>query len=208
MIHCQIAHRPTARRRIARLAAACAVLGLLAACDNTPPPEHFPEIRFASYPPIKLNAERLDVVREYAPSSNPPHIDTQAPRTLMDSAVQWAHDRLQPVGSSGWIRFVITDASLTEVPLQVKKGLSYSFTTQQDKRDDAHVAVRIEIHNARGYTDGEVTAEASASRTIAQDASQREIDEARFLVVQDAMLRLNSQLDVNIASHLHKFLAP
>lgn len=178
----------------------------LAGCGSAPPPETFAELSWTHYPPVKLNVARIEVVKEYQPSAQAPHVDTLTPRTLADSADRWARDRLQAVGNEGFARFVITDASVVEAPLQVQKGLSYAFTNQQSRRYDAHVAVRLEVHNARGFTDGQVTAEAANSRSIAQDVSQREIGEAQYLVVQGAMLDLNAELERNIHQFLARFL--
>ena len=179
----------------------------LAGCNNTPlPREKFPELGWTNYPPIKLNVARIDVVKEYVPSDQPPHVDTLPPRTLIDSADRWARDRLQAVGTSGYARFVITDASIVEVPLEVQTGLAYAFTNQQSKRYDAHVSVRLEIHNERGFTDGQVVAEESASRTVSQKADEREVNEAWYLIVQGAMLDLNAELDRNIHQTLTRFL--
>lgn len=195
--------------RLWRLAPAVLLMAVVAGCDNTPPPpEKFPELSFTQYPPIKLNVARVEVVKEFVPSDQPPHIETLTPRTLIDSTDRWARDRLRPVGDSGFARFIITDASLVEVPLKVEKGLAYSFTNQQSKRYDAHVAVRLEIHNARGFTDGEVTAAAANSRSVAQDISERERSETWYLIVERAMLDLNAELDRNISAHLTRFMVP
>lgn len=196
-------------RRISPLVPAILFSAFLAGCSNAPPPaEKFPELSWTHLPPIKLNVVRLEVIKAYVPSDQSPHLDTLAPRTLMDSADRWARDRLRPAGSSGWVSFIITNASLVEVRLPVKKGISYAFTNQVSTRYDAHVAVRLEIHNERGTVDGQVSAEASASREVTQEASDREISEAQYLVVQDAMLRLNTALEANIYSHLQPFIQP
>lgn len=197
-----------AARMLARLAPAALLLALLAGCNNPPPPEAYPELSWAHYPPIKLNVARIEVVKEYVPIDQAPHVETITPRTLVDSADRWARDRLQAVGESGVARFVIADASVVEVSLPVQKGLAYAFTNQQNRRYDAHGAVRLEIRNARGYVDGQVTAEASNTRSVGQDASQRELNQNWYLVVQGAMLDLNAELDRNIHAYLTRFLRP
>jgi hypothetical protein len=193
--------------KLCRLAAAAFFLAALASCSNQPPPDIFPELSWAQLPPYRLNVARIEVIKEYIPSDQPPHVETLAPRTLIDSADRWARDRLRAVGDSGYARFVITDASMVESQLKVQRGLSYAFTNQQDKRYDARVAVRLEIHNARGYKDGEVDAMATSSRSIAQDATPHERREAWYLIVQGAMLDLNSELERNINTYLRQYLA-
>jgi hypothetical protein len=198
---------PPCAHRIVTIAAAFG-LALLAGCNNEPPPEQFAEIAWAHYPPFKLDAARIEVVKEYQPTDAAPHVETLVPRTPIDAADRWARDRLQPVGAAGWARFIITEASVVEVPLKVEQGLAYAFTTQQEKRYDAHIAVRLEIHNARGYTDGQVEANATNTHTLPQNATRRETEEVQYLVVQGAMLDLNRALELNIQQHLRQFLRP
>jgi hypothetical protein len=208
MAHRNLAGLDLARRIPWRLAPVAVLLVALAGCNTPPPTEPFPEIVWGQYPAYKFAGDHLEVVNAYVPSGQAPHLDTATPRTLIDSADRWAHDRLHPAGGAGWIALVVTDASVVEVPLEVQTGIAHTFDNQLNKRYDAHVAVRIEIHNARGYVDGQVTAEASSSRSVNQDSDQREISEAQYLVVQDAMLRLNQQLQTNIDAHLQSFLSP
>ncbi|HLI12310.1 MAG TPA: hypothetical protein VKY65_11985 [Alphaproteobacteria bacterium] len=192
---------------LTRLLPALALLLLVGGCNTPLPPQQFSELSWSNLPPFRLNVARVEVVRQYMPSDTPPHVDTLTPRTLIDSADRWARDRLVAVGNSGVARFIITDASVVEVPLPVNKGLAYAFTEEQSKRYDAHVAVRLEIVNARGYTDGEVRAEASNSRSVAQNATPRDINQVWYLIVQGTMLDLNAQLERNIYTYLRRFLA-
>jgi hypothetical protein len=199
--------RPTFARRIAAPALFAVLLLLpLAGCNSPPPTENFPALSWNQYPPYKLVGDHVNIVNGYAPSGQNGHLDLSTPRTMLESADGWAQARIQAAGGAGWITFVVTDASVVEAPLGVKTGLLHAFDNQADKRYDAHVAVRIEIHNVSGAIDGSVTAEASSSRTVAQDSDAREIQEAQYLVVQDAMLRLNQQLQTNIDAHLERFI--
>jgi hypothetical protein len=200
--------RPTFVRRVAAPALLAFLLVLpLAGCNSPPPPEAFPALSWSQYPPYKLAGDHVNIVNAYVQSGLNGHLDLTTPRTLLESADAWAQARIQPAGGAGWITFVVTDASVIEMPLEVKTGLLHAFDNQSDKRYDAHVAVRVEIHNVSGAIEGEVTAEASSSRTASQDSDAREIQEAQYLVVQDAMLRLNQQLQTNIDAHMEKFIA-
>ena len=199
--------RPTLQRLAAIAAAGLLLLLPLAACNNPPPPEQFPAISWTQYAPYRLAGDHVNIVNAYLTSNASGHVDTTTPISLLDSADRWAQERIRPGGGAGWITYVVTDASVVEVPLDVKTGFMSNFQNQPDRRYDAHVAVRLEIHNVSGAILGSVTAEASSSRTVNQDADQREIQEAQYLVVQDAMLRLNQQLQLNIDSHLASFIA-
>lgn len=183
-----------------------ALLLLMAGCSSTPPAQKFPELSWSRLPPITLTVSQVEVVKAYVPSDQAPHVETLPPRTLIDSADRWARDRLRVGGGAGFARFIITDASMVEVALPVQTGLAYTFTTQQSKRYDAHVAARLEILDASGKLLGQVTAEASNSRSIPQDASQRGINDTWYLIVEGAMIDLNAELDRNIHAHLGPFL--
>ena len=183
-----------------------ALLLLMAGCSGTPPAQKFPELSWSRLPPITLKVSQVEVVKAYVPSDQAPHVETLPPRTLIDAADRWARDRLRVGGGAGFARFIITDASMVEVALPVQSGLAYAFTTQQAKRYDAHVAARLEILDASGKLLGQVMAEASNSRSIPQDASQRQINDTWYLIVEGAMIDLNAELDRNIRAHLGPFL--
>ena len=185
-----------------------ALLLLVAGCSTQPPPQKFPELGWSRLPPFVLKAGQIEVVKAYVPSDQAPHVETLPPRTLIDSADRWARDRLQAGGGSGFARFIVTDASMVEVALPVHTGLAYAFTTQQAKRYDAHVAVRLEIFDASGKPIGHATAEASNSRSVPQEVSQRQLNETWYLIVEGAMVDLNSELDRNIHAYLGPFLRP
>lgn len=185
-----------------------ALLLLVAGCTTPPPPQKFPELSWSRLPPIALKVGQIQVVNGYVPGDQPPHVETLTPRTLIDSADRWARDRLQAAGGSGIAHFIVTDASMVEVALPVHTGIAYSFTTQQAKRYDAHVAARLEIVDARGTVLGHVTAEASNSRSVPQEVSERELNETWYLIVEGAMVDLNSELDRNIHAYLGPFLRP
>lgn len=185
-----------------------ALVLLAAGCAGPPPPQKFPELSWSRLPPIALKVGQIEVVKAYVPSDQAPHVETLPPRTLIDSADRWARDRLHAGGGSGFARFIITDANMVEVALPVHTGLAYAFTTQQAKRYDAHVAARLEILDASGKLLGHAVAEASNSRSVPQEVSQRQLNETWYLIVEGAMVDLNSELDRNVHAYLGAFLRP
>ncbi len=185
-----------------------ALLLLVAGCAAPPPPQKFPELSWSRLPPIVLKVGQIEVVKAYVPSDQAPHVETLPPRTLIDSADRWSRDRLHAGGGAGFARFIITDASMVEVALPVQTGIAYAFTTQQAKRYDAHVAARLEILDASGKLLGQVMAEASNSRSVPQEVSQRQLNDTWYLIVEGALVDLNSELDRNIHAYLGPFLRP
>ncbi|MFI4986981.1 MAG: hypothetical protein ACHQF3_06050 [Alphaproteobacteria bacterium] len=195
-----------ALRSLAGTAGAALALALLAGCGSSPPPEQFPELGWQHLPPIKLNVAKLEVVNEYQPRVTSPHVETLAPRSLLDSADRWARDRLKADGDEGYLRFVVTDASLVEAPLPLQQGLTQSLTNQQARRYTGHVAVRLELHNRRGYIDAQAMADATNSQTVPQDVADREVRQTWYLIVQGAMLDLNAELDRQVRFYMARYL--
>jgi len=172
------------------------LLALLAGCGGEPPPGKYPDLSWKHLPPIKLLVDKIEVVREYQPRLISPHVETLAPRGLLDSAAGWAKDRLVADGDEGTARFVIIDASLVETRA----------ASAQERRYLGHVAVRIEIRDEHGAVIGQAAAEASHTESVPRNASDSELREAWYLIVQGAMLDLNAELERSIRFYLSRFV--
>lgn len=179
----------------------------LAACTTPPPAPRFPQITFKHLPAFHLNAARLDIVEAYSPAPGARDVAAGMPVPPAVAAREWATDRLSPVGSAGEIVFTITDASVIEVPLKRTTGLRGVVTDDQSERYDGHLAARINISDGRGGR-GEVKAEVSRSRTVAENISLNDRDKIWFEIT-DAMIHdLDKELDAAVRNFLQRFLVP
>ncbi len=179
----------------------------LAACTTPPPAPRFPQITFKHLPACRLNAARLDIVEAYSPAPGARDVAAGMPVPPAVAAREWATDRLSPVGSAGEIVFTITDASVIEVPLKRTTGLRGVVTDDQSERYDGHLAARINISDGRGGR-GEVKAEVSRSRTVAENISLNDRDKIWFEIT-DAMIHdLDKELDAAVRNFLQRFLVP
>ncbi|MBO6782500.1 MAG: hypothetical protein JJ899_04390 [Alphaproteobacteria bacterium] len=179
----------------------------LAACTNPPPSPRFPQLTFTHVPAFRLDAATLDIADAYRPAAGARDVAQGMPIPPAVAAQRWARDRLQPVGTAGRILFTVTDASVVEVPLQRTSGLRGVVTDDQSERYDGRLAARIEISDGRGRR-GEVSAEATRSRTIAEKSTLNERDKIWFEITEALIQDLDKELDTAIRRFLQPFLRP
>lgn len=189
-------------RRFA-LAAGMATL-LLAACQSAPPRPAPRPIDFSNFGPILLNAGTIDVVDAYRPVGGK-HVENRSAVPPAEAVRRWAAERLQAAGGTGRVRVTIRDASIVEVPLPTKKGITGYFTNDQAQRYDGRIEVEItgEVPDTgnggfRGVTRSTVT----HSTTVAENISLAD-REATFLDITRRMMEdLNARLDAGIRKDL------
>lgn len=178
----------------------------LAACATQVSIQRFPEITFAHMPKIGLNAARVEVVSEFHPSLQPPHVEHLMPAPPEKAMRRWAEDRLEVRGVTNVARFTITDASVTETPLKVEGGLSGAFKKQQAVRYEATVAAMIEILDDRGFRRAFASSRVSRSQTLGEDASLNDRDRLWFDLVEALMKDFNAEMEQDLRSHVGAFL--
>lgn len=178
----------------------------LAACETAVPIQRFPEITFAHLPKIGLNAARIEVVSEFHPTLQTPHIEHLMPASPEKAMRRWAEDRLVAKGVTNVARFTITDASVTEMPLAVEGGLKGAFKKQQAARYEAQVAGTIEIVDDRGFRRAFASSRVSRSQTLGEEASLNDRDRLWFNLVDALMKDFNAEMEQDIRSHVGAFL--
>lgn len=181
---------------------------LLTACQTqpAPPPNQFPEISFRSAPPFRLTVSGVEVVREYVPPMAYPNVDHRFPVPPAAMAERWAADRLSPAGGAHRARYIVKQASVVEVQLPMKSGITGAFTTQQAYRFDAVLEVELHILNDRGFREGQVTARVEQHQTAAEDISQSDREKLWFAMTQALARDLDAELDKNIRAGLPRFI--
>ena len=201
---------PPFRSRLATLVLPTLLLSALAGCTTTSPPQpSFPELTYGHLDPIRLDVARIEVTSTYTPTLRSPHVEHLMAEPPQQAARRWARDRLQAAAGAGrttaTARFVIVTAAVIEVPLETNQGLRGLFTTEQGERYDAELAVRIEIYDGGGVPAAQVTAKATHSRTVAEDATLNEREAVWFELVDSLMRDLNVALEQNIATYLSPY---
>ena len=188
----------------------CVLAGLvalaLAACETPPPVQRLPELTYGHLDRLNLDAAALEVVSEYGPLMEAPHVDHLFPTPPLTALERWAADRLEAVGRSGIARFVIKDARATATPLAIDEGLAGAFKKEQSVRYEASIEALLEIVDDRGFRKGFASARVSRTRTLAEDATLNERDKVWFELTEAMMQDFNAEMEKNVRQFLGGFL--
>lgn len=179
----------------------------LAACETPVTVQRFPEMTFAHYPALGLNASRVDIVSNVQPTLQAVQVGSQFPVPPEKAMRRWAQDRLVAKGVTDNVaRFTIVDATVTETPLAVEGGVSGAFKKQQAVRYQATVAAMIEIVDGQGFRHAFASSRVGRSQTLREDASLNERDRLRYDLIEALMKDFNNEMEQDIRSHVSDFL--
>ena len=178
----------------------------LAACETPVTVQQFPEITFAQYPPLGLNAGRVEIVSSVQPTMQAVQAGAQFPVPPERAMRRWAEDRLVAKGVNGVARFTIVDATVSETPLAVEGGFRAAFRKQQAVRYEATVAGMIEIVDEQGFRRAFASSRVGRSQTLREDASLNERDRLRFDLIEALMRDFNNEMEQDIRTHISAFL--
>jgi hypothetical protein len=196
---------PVTRMHRHRFMFAALAMALLASCGTPPPTPVFPELTYTHLPPIRLMVSRVDIIDQYVPPTEAPHVGHLFPTPPLTAARRWAQDRLAAAGNRYTARYVIKEASATETPLERTRGLKGAFTTDQTERYDVAIEVLLEIADSRGFSQGYVTARATRARTSAEDITPNARRKLWFDLTEAVMKDLNGELERQINAHMGRF---
>ena len=182
-----------------------ALLSLLTACadDTTSIPKL--DYGYTADQKINLTVQNLGVIDHTLQLPNSPYVGHQLNPTVDQALHQWAADRLQAVGRSGQITFVIKDASLTTSTLKVDHGVDKLLTRQQGTKYTAHAEVEISVKGKIVY--GSASAEASRSATMPENPTDEERKAIYIGILNGLMQDLNRNIEASINQHLSDFVA-
>jgi hypothetical protein len=204
-----IQRKPTAMwpRRKALIVLAALLPGLfLAGCESTAPMQRYPELTFGHLGRISLDVARVEIATRYIPPLKAPNVEHLSPTPPYVAIRRWAGQRLVAAGRQHTAHLVILDASIKEVPLRVKGGLSNLFTRQQAMRYDGRAAVLLEIIDSGGRQLAFVTARASRSTTVAEGASLAAREKVWFTLTEDIVTEINRRLEREIRRHFRGYV--
>ncbi|TCS64968.1 hypothetical protein [Varunaivibrio sulfuroxidans] len=176
----------------------------VAGCQTTPPTQVLPEISFVYKAPIALNVAKIVVRSTYQAPLAPPHIEYRLATTPEKALRRWAADRLRAVGDSGVATFVIENASVIAQPLKTPAGIETLFGAAQSERYRADVKAVLEISDGGGH--GFARAQASHTRTIAEDASLNDRQRVWFDLVDKVTRAFDTTMEKNIRAHLASWI--
>jgi hypothetical protein len=182
------------------------VVSSLASCLATAPTLVFPELTFQHLKPLSLNVAKLEIVSAYKPSMSAPNVDHLFHMSPAGALDRWTEDRLRAVGKNGLALFTILEASVTETPLDMKKGIIGTFTKDQSERYDAILEAKLEIFDDDGLSIGFARAKATRSVTVSEDASVNQREQVWFHLTEELVRDIDKELETNISIYLSRWL--
>lgn len=146
--------------------------GSLAGCaDPAKPP---PAVYTPSGQIWNLLVDRLDVEVTYVAPRAAPNIDHTLTPTPTQAAEVWARQKLLARGAQapGTVaRFIIRRASVVETQLATPGGLRGMIADDAAFRYDAILEADLEIRNATGFRDRQISVRQDSSRTVKERAT-------------------------------------
>ena len=179
---------------------------LVGACETPMATQRLPDITFAHLSVFRVDVASVEVDNRFAPPLKAPNVEHRLSTTPAKAMKQWAKDRLNPVGQSGKLRFLIEDASAVETAIGRDKSLKGHFTKQQSHRYDFAVRATLSLTDANGIERGTATAATSRSITVREDISLNEREKTWFRIVDRLLADFNSEMEANLRQHLAPWL--
>lgn len=196
-------------RRLSRLLVTflLPVSGLaLSACEMHPPMGDFPELSYSNLAPLRFDVASVEVEQAYQPASEPPHVELLFPVRPGDAAANWGRDRLQAVGKTRRMRYIVREAPVTETALETKGGLTGAMTTEQSARYDAHLLVEVEIYDDSGWKEASAMARVARSITVPENATLHERETTWYQLTEKLMNDMNVQLEDTLKRIFFRYL--
>ncbi len=178
----------------------------LTACETPLPAQKIPGITFQHLAPIKLAVARVEVTSTYRSPLRPPNVEYLFPTPPGAALRIWAADRLRAQGGAEVAKMVISNASVIDTRLKIRKGIAGAFFIEQSERYDAVVEADIMIIDGNGNQKAFATARASRSTTVAENVSVSERQRIQFKLVEALMKDFDIEMEKNIRRYLANWI--
>jgi len=181
---------------------------LLPGCATEVTRTTWPEITFNHKQPIQMSVNAVDIVDAAGmvevepPASN---IGPALPVSPVATMQNWAYQRIAAAGGNGTAVVTITENRFVEVPLDTRGGVEGLFTVSQSERYEGALAVSVEILGDPAGR-GRVSARAAATRTVPEDFSINQREQALYDLVAGIVRTLDERLDQEIRSKLARWV--
>ena len=175
-----------------------ALLGLLflAACVEGPPVSTTPDLTFANFEPIQVNAASVEVIDNYKPPLRDPNVEHSFRLPPYAAAARLLRHQLVAAGSANTLRAVIEDASVIREEIPQDKSFTGYFTQQATARLKGKMLVRFELVDPKApdIVVGHAEVVARREKTLMEDMSPADRDVATFTLTSDLMDDVNDGL--------------
>lgn len=178
----------------------------LTACAPSPKLSEPKGLPYIAEHPIRMDLDRIEVVKAYAPPKKLPNVEHQFPVPPTGLVQQWVQDRLLPIGREDYAVLTIQDASVVESPLPRTTGMSSWFTIDQTERYDAKVKVKLEVFDRTGRSRGFASATSTGSQTVTENMTLGQKRKVWVDLMEKVMTQLDGELEANIKRHLGNYV--
>ena len=144
--------------KLKKILSVLAVAAFITSCaNNTPEVERYNAPRYVDSGVIELKVNKVDVISEFLPKFERPHVEQLFPISIEKTARLWAKDRLDAVdySSNKIASFIIKDASVTE---EIEKSQEVFQKDRIKYRANLNVVVRITDTKSLSRAETEVIA--------------------------------------------------
>ncbi len=179
---------------------------LLVGCETSLPSQRLPDLTYSHLRPLVFDVGSVAIALDYQAPLAAPNVDHLFPVPPAEGLRRWLSGRVKSGGGDGDVRFVITDASVIETRLALKKGLTGAFTKEQSERYDARIEAVLEIRDGGGARLGFAEANVTRSTTVREDANINERELAWFKLTEALMKDFDAEMEKSIRRHLIKWL--
>ena len=186
----------------------CLILSgfVLSGCATPPPARNLDTISYSERPPIRLDVHEIEIQRAYQPPNAAPNVDHLFPVPPAAGAQLWAADRLKAAGPLRRARFIVREAPVIEIPLDLSGGLTGTFTVEQSERYEARLVTEIQILAEDGRVEASVTVEVTHHRTVPENLTLNERVEVWHEMTRSLLDEMDRQLDAAIKEALYTYL--
>jgi hypothetical protein len=183
------------------------LLTLAGAGACTPPPKPAaPNLIFSGGPQFVLPAEgKVEVVEQYQPPLEPPHVEHEFGLTPAQIARAWARDRIKVDPGDGTVRMTIVEASVVQNELKTDKGLAALFKNQPDRQLVAQLKVRLDYVGIAGSATA--TVDAMAERKISRNDTLLETEAAYYEMIESLAATFQRKMDESVRKHFARLFA-
>ncbi len=181
------------------------ILAFVAGCSTPPPRPVFPDIRFTTEAPIRLDVAAIDVRDDYQPPLRPPNVDHLFPVPPARAAENWARDRLRATGNVGRAVFILRNASVIETELPRTPGITGVLTTAPAQRYDITLQATIQIVDAQGLPLRTASVTTTRSQSVLEGITPNERDRAWYDMTKAVMADFNGQMVTEIRNNFGQY---
>ena len=175
---------------------------MLSACTNQPPPQT-PQFRFDKTPAFAVQGQSVSIENAYVPPAALPSVENAYSVTPAEIVGAWTRDRIRTTGSVGRVVVRILDASVVEEGLPTQHGFVGYLAGEQNRQFTGHLKVDVFFYGGPNeIRPGRVSAEASASRPIAGNASAHDSEMDYYALLEVLARDFDSALSQQMSAYL------